>query len=501
MTHTVDRAYPWQLTDAGTLALQRARTRSNDWVRIFSRLVMGTDFVVVLLATASTHLLWFGFQHVFVSVTSDVWIDYLAFSVALVVTWMLALAAIGSRDPRILGTDSTEYRRVVNATLLLFGGIGVVAAMTQTDVARGYLITAFPLGLVLLLVSRWSWRQWLNVRRSRGQFSFSVLIIGNAANVSELARSLAERPEAGYRVVGALVTDSPPALLPEIPDVPVISVTRKTLFERLAESSTDAVVVVGSDELSSSSINELSWRLDPGQQLVVAPQIVGVAGSRIHTRPVAGLPLIHVETPSYDGAKRFAKRALDLAGSTMLIVALLPLFLATAIAIRVTSPGPVVYRQERIGLSGRPFTIFKFRSMVVDADRELSTLLAEQGTADSPLFKVKHDPRVTRVGSILRRYSIDELPQLLNVFRGEMSLVGPRPQVDDEVRLYNSKSSRRLVVKPGMSGLWQVSGRSNLSWEDSIRLDLFYVENWSITTDLVILLRTARAVLTHDGAV
>jgi len=280
----------------------------------------------------------------------------------------------------------------------------------------------------------------------------------------------------------------------------VISVTRKTLFERLAESSTDAVVVVGSDELSSSSINELSWRLDPGQQLVVAPQIVGVAGSRIHTRPVAGLPLIHVETPSYDGAKRFAKRALDLAGSAMLILALLPLFLATAIAIKVTSPGPVVYRQERIGLSGRPFTIFKFRSMVVDADRELPTLLAEQGTAGSPLFKVRQDPRVTRVGSILRRYSIDELPQLLNVFRGEMSLVGPRPQVDGEVRLYDSKSSRRLVVKPGMSGLWQVSGRSNLSWEDSIRLDLYYVENWSITTDLVILLRTLRAVLAHDGA-
>ena len=498
MTHTVDRAYPWQLADAGAFTLHRARGRASDWVRTFSRLVTGTDFAVVLLATGSTHLLWFGFRQVQVATPMSFGVDYLTFSVSLVVAWMLVLTLSGSRDTRILGTDSTEYRRVVNSTLLLFGAIGVFAAMTRIDVARGYLITAFPLGLLLLVVSRWSWRQWLNAKRRRGEFSFRVLIIGNSAGVRELARSLAERPAAGYRVIGALVTDA--GAPTEISGIPIIRVTQETLYARLAESDQDTVVVVGSEELSSSSINELSWRLDAGQQLVVAPQLVGVAGSRIHTRPVAGLPLIHVETPSYDGAKRFMKRAFDLLGSSALLLALAPVLLVTAVLVKVTSRGPVFYRQERIGLTGEPFEILKFRSMVVGADLLLGQLLEAQGTAGMPLFKPKSDPRVTAVGRVIRRYSIDELPQLLNVWIGHMSLVGPRPQVDGEVRLYDFKSSRRLAVKPGMSGLWQVSGRSNLSWEDSIRLDLYYVENWSITTDLVILLRTLRAVLSHDGA-
>lgn len=497
MTHTVDRGYPWQIAGAPGLQLQRARTRPTEWALAFSRLVTASDALIVLIATASTHVLWFGFQHVLVAAPIELGIDYLFFSATLVVAWMIALTASGSRDTRILGTDSTEYRRVVNSTLLLFGGIGVFAAMTQTDLARGYLLTAFPLGLALLLASRWTWRRWLHVRRRRGEFSFRVLIIGNTESVRELAASLAVRPDAGYRVIGALITDGRTG---SIEGVPATRVTRSTLFARLAESSQDTVIVVGSDELDAASINELSWHLDAGQQLVVAPQLVGVAGSRIHTRPVAGLPLIHVETPSYDGPKRFAKRAFDIVGSGLLLLALAPLFVVTAVLIKLASPGPVFYRQERIGLSGEPFHILKFRSMVTNADAHLAALLREQGDGDTPLFKVRHDPRITPVGRVIRRYSIDELPQLFNVFRGDMSLVGPRPQVDGEVRLYDSKASRRLAVKPGMSGLWQVSGRSNLSWEDSIRLDLYYVENWSVTSDLVILLRTARAVLAHDGA-
>lgn len=497
MTHTIDRGYPWQIAGTPGLQLHRARSRPTEWALTFLRVVTVTDIVMVIVATASTHLLWFGFQHVLVAAPVELGIDYLFFSGFLVIAWMIALSASGSRDTRILGTDSTEYRRVVNSTALLFGAIGVVAAMTQTDIARGYLITAFPFGLALLLISRWTLRRWLHVRRRRGEFSFRVVIIGNTEGVRELAASLAVRPDAGYRVVGALVTDGATGTLD---GVPVTRVTRDTIFARLAESHQDTVIVVGSDELDADAINELSWRLDAGHQLVVAPQLVGVAGSRIHTRPVAGLPLIHVETPSYDGPKRFAKRAFDIVGSALLLVALAPLFLVTAVLIKLASPGPVFYRQERIGLSGEPFHILKFRSMVMNADAHLAALLAEQGNGDTPLFKVKHDPRITPIGRFIRRYSIDELPQLFNVFIGHMSLVGPRPQVDGEVRLYDSKASRRLAVKPGMSGLWQVSGRSNLSWEDSIRLDLYYVENWSVTSDLVILLRTARAVFAHDGA-
>jgi exopolysaccharide biosynthesis polyprenyl glycosylphosphotransferase len=484
VTHTADRGYPWQLSGAQGWSVQRVRAHATDWVRRFQRYVALTDIVVVVLATASTHTLWFGLEHVEVSTAAHFGLDYVTFSVALVLLWMLALAVAGSRDSRILGTDSTEYRRIINATLGLFGTIAVVAAMTQTDVARGYLITAFPLGTLLLLLSRWLWRRWLHARRKRGEFSFRVLLVGSAASVRELADSLAIRTDAGYRVVATVITD-----VPGSPDV----------GEMLALTRPDTVIVVGSDA-SSTRINDLSWRLDPGQQLVVAPQLVGVAGSRIHTRPVSGLPLIHVETPSYDGPKRFAKRAFDLVFGFGLMLVLWPLFLVTAVLIKVSSRGPVFYGQERIGLSGEPFTMLKFRSMVTDADAHLARLLAEQGTDGKPLFKVKDDPRVTRVGKVLRRYSIDELPQLINVLKGDMSLVGPRPQRDGEVRLYDSKAGRRLVVKPGMSGLWQVSGRSNLSWEDSIRLDLYYVENWSITNDIIILLRTARAVVGADGA-
>jgi exopolysaccharide biosynthesis polyprenyl glycosylphosphotransferase len=494
VTHTADRGYPWQLSGAQGWSVQRVRAHATDWVRRFQRFVTLTDAAVILLATASTHTLWFGFDHVTVSTAANFGVDYVTFSVALVVLWMLALVVAGSRDSRILGTDSTEYRRIINATLALFGTIAVIAAMTQTDVARGYLITAFPLGTVLLLFSRWAWRRWLHAKRRLGEMSFRVLLIGNDIAVRELIDSLAIRTDAGYRVVAAVVTDELDA---HIDGVPVYALG--DFSGTLAATRPDTVIVVGSDA-SSSRINELSWRLDPGQQLVVAPQLVGVAGSRIHTRPVSGLPLIHVETPSYDGPKRFAKRAFDLVFATGLVLVLAPLFIVVAVLIKVSSRGPVFYGQERIGLSGEPFTMLKFRSMVTDADAHLAELLAAQGTDDRPLFKVKDDPRVTRVGRVLRRYSIDELPQLLNVLRGHMSLVGPRPQRDGEVRLYDSKAGRRLVVKPGMSGLWQVSGRSNLSWEDSIRLDLYYVENWSITNDIIILLRTARAVVGADGA-
>ena len=496
MTHIADRGYPWQLSGAQGWSVQRVRAHATDWVRRFQWYVTATDALVVLIATASTHTLWFGLEHVEVSTAAHFGLDYVTFSVALVVLWMLALIVAGSRDSRILGTDSTEYRRIINATLALFGAIAVFAAMTQTDFARGYLVTAFPLGALLLLLSRWLWRQWLHARRRRGEFAFRVLLVGNARAVRELIDSLALRTDAGYRVVAAVVTDDESRAV--IDDIPVYA-AGDDFSNALAASAPDTVIVVGSDA-SATRINELSWRLDPGQQLVVAPQLVGVAGSRIHTRPVSGLPLIHVETPSYDGPKRFAKRAFDLVLGGGLVVMLSPMFLVTAVLIRLTSRGPVFYGQERIGLSGEPFTMLKFRSMVTDADAHLAELLAAQGTDGTPLFKVKDDPRVTRVGKVLRRYSIDELPQLLNVIKGDMSLVGPRPQRDGEVRLYDSKAGRRLVVKPGMSGLWQVSGRSNLSWEDAIRLDLYYVENWSITNDIIILLRTARAVVGADGA-
>jgi exopolysaccharide biosynthesis polyprenyl glycosylphosphotransferase len=248
-------------------------------------------------------------------------------------------------------------------------------------------------------------------------------------------------------------------------------------------------------------VRRIGWDLEStGVDLMVAPAITEVAGTRVHSRPVGGLPLMYIESPSYEGGKKAAKTILDFGVAWIALIIASPIMLAAALAVKLTSPGPVLFRQERIGLHGKAFNVYKFRSMRVGADAELAELLRQQGTDDRPLFKVENDPRITPIGEFLRKFSIDELPQLLNVIRGEMSLVGPRPQRAEEVALYDNAAGRRLLVKPGITGLWQVSGRSDLSWEDTIRLDLYYAENWSFIDDFVILLWTVKVVLQSRGA-
>jgi exopolysaccharide biosynthesis polyprenyl glycosylphosphotransferase len=262
-----------------------------------------------------------------------------------------------------------------------------------------------------------------------------------------------------------------------------------------------AVSLAGSELLPPAEVRKIGWDLEAtGVDLMVAPAITEVAGTRIHTRPVPGIPLMYVESPSYEGGKKAAKTVLDFGVAWIALILASPLMLVTAIGVKLTSPGPVLFRQERIGLKGQAFGVYKFRSMRVGADAELAELLRAQGTADRPLFKVDDDPRITPFGAFIRKYSLDELPQLFNVLKGEMSLVGPRPQRAEEVALYDNAAGRRLLVKPGITGLWQVSGRSNLSWEDTVRLDLYYAENWSFIDDFVILLWTIRTVLQSKGA-
>jgi exopolysaccharide biosynthesis polyprenyl glycosylphosphotransferase len=262
-----------------------------------------------------------------------------------------------------------------------------------------------------------------------------------------------------------------------------------------------AVALAGSENLPPEAVRRIGWDLEStGVDLMVAPAITEVAGTRVHTRPVGGLPLMYIESPSYEGGKKAAKTILDFGVAWIALILASPVMLVAALAVKLTSPGPVLFRQERIGLHGKAFNVYKFRSMRVGADAELAELLRQQGTDDRPLFKVENDPRITPIGEFLRKFSIDELPQLLNVIRGEMSLVGPRPQRAEEVALYDNAAGRRLLVKPGITGLWQVSGRSDLTWEDTIRLDLYYAENWSFIDDFVILLWTVKVVLQSRGA-
>jgi exopolysaccharide biosynthesis polyprenyl glycosylphosphotransferase len=225
-----------------------------------------------------------------------------------------------------------------------------------------------------------------------------------------------------------------------------------------------------------------------------------VAGPRLHIRPLCGLPLLHVEQPDLDGGRRLVKTAMDRIGSLLALLLLSPALIGIAIAVKATSRGSVLFAQTRVGRSGREFQMWKFRSMESDAEQRLSELTAQNRHGDEVLFKIARDPRVTPVGRWLRRFSLDELPQLVNVLRGEMSLVGPRPPLPGEVARYGSDVHRRLLVRPGLTGLWQINGRSDLSWDESIRLDLRYVENWSLSMDLLILWRTLAAVVTGQGA-
>lgn len=481
---------------------QGKRGSGRDWREVYSVRLIVTDLAVQVWVVFGVQTLWFGGDAPDVAFRGSALGGVLTYSIvsALVVgAWMAGLSIYGTRGYRVLGTGSEEYRLIIDVSLRLFGIIAILAFLVQVDIARGYLLISFPLGVAALVLSRWMWRQWLKVQRMHGNFSSTVLLVGSASSAAHIAKQLASKTDAGYLVVGACL---PPRentdLLPGT-GVPVFG-DFDSLLDSLERSGADTVIITSSDDLPPERVRELSWSLEPGRKhLVMAPNLTDIGGPRIHTRPVAGLPLIHVETPRYEGRKQFSKRTFDVVCSGVLLAVLSPLLLALALVVKCTSRGPVFYRQARIGLNGDEFGMLKFRSMIVDADHQLAALLQAQGTADRPLFKVTNDPRLTRAGAVLRKYSLDEFPQLVNVFLGSMSLVGPRPQREGEVALYDAAAHRRLYVKPGMSGLWQVSGRSNLSWDDSIRLDLYYVENWSLTGDIVILFRTLRAVIAPEG--
>lgn len=476
-----------------------ARTRGEvtgmrvDWQVQYARRLWVSDILVITLVVFGTQFFWLGGLHPH-NVSGYDTVDYTVVSAFLVLAWIATLAMYDTRSPRVVGYGSDEYRAIVNGALRLFGLVAIVSYLLTADVSRGYILISFPLGVIALIVSRWLWRRWLMRQRKTGRMVSRVLLVGDTAANLRILAELSRQPEAGYTVVGICSSSEVEGEALGATDVPVLG-GLDDLAHVLDQTNADTVLVSSESGLPADRVRELSWQLEAGQQhLIMAPNLTDIGGPRIHMRPVAGLPLMHVETPKYTGPQVVAKRAFDMIGSGFLILLLSPVLITIAVLVKATSRGPILYGQERIGMNGVPFKMMKFRSMVVGADAQLAQLLAEQGRADSPLFKVENDPRITKVGRVLRKFSLDELPQLFNVFLGSMSLVGPRPQREGEVALYDDAAQRRLIVKPGMSGLWQVSGRSALSWEDAIRLDLYYVENWSLTGDLNILFRTFKAV-------
>ncbi|MWB99515.1 sugar transferase [Agromyces seonyuensis] len=470
-------------------------------VSLATRMLL-TDLLALVFVVFGTQFIWLGTD---ASVANSGTVEhesleYTVVSLVLVGSWLLALQLFDARAARVLGSGAREYRAIIDASLRLFGLVAIIAFLFKLDIARGYILLAFPVGVIVLVASRWVWRRWLAVQRRRGAYCTNVLLIGSPDTVSTVARELDRVPESGYRIVGACVDRTSAFDLLGRSEAPVFTGVHDVL-ERMREVGADTVVVTSTDALSADGVRRLSWGLEPGaEHLVVVPSLIDVGGPRIHTRPVAGLPLIHVETPQYEGRKLVAKQCFDFVVAGLLVTLLAPVFAVVALAVKASSPGPVFYNQERVGRNGELFRMRKFRTMSVGADTQVHELRTGQDAGNAVLFKMKSDPRVTPVGRGLRRFSLDELPQLLNVLRGEMSLVGPRPSLPSEAAVYEDHVHRRFLVKPGLTGLWQISGRSSLDWENSVRLDLYYVENWSLTGDIVILAKTARAVFDGRGA-
>ncbi|HZU94414.1 MAG TPA: sugar transferase [Microbacterium sp.] len=468
------------------------KPRRGAWTRRYASRLFYSDLVVILAAliVSSSIVLPGAFSSV--NWPTGPRVPYLAALAVIGAVWLVALDVTDSRDRHIVGQGADEYRRIVNASVAVFAVTIATAFFLGMELSRALVAVVFPVGLVLLLLSRWLWRQWLRERQKIGQYLHKAVVIGEPSKVAVVAREIRRAKSSGYEIVGVITEDT------KAEDISGFEVLGDVanVVSVLDEVRFDALIIVGSDDLDPMTMRRLGYAVsDRDIQLIMAPVLTDIAGPRMHATPVAGLPLVHVDFPRMEGSKRFLKRTFDIVGSSLLLLLLSPVFLITAIAIRVDGPGSIFYHQERIGRGGKTFGMRKFRSMVADADDQLATLLDLQGDGGTPLFKINDDPRITRIGRVLRKHSIDELPQLINVFRGEMSLVGPRPQRASEVALYDDVEHRRLLVKPGMSGLWQVSGRSTLSWEETVRLDLYYVENWSLMQDLIILFRTVRAVV------
>ena len=469
------------------------------WAKHYRAKLRRTDVTVILVATAAAALAG---QAGTTAPWDPATLPHGTWAVAGIaaVTWILTLSVFRTRDARVIGVGALEYKLVINASALAFGLLAIAFLLLQVDTARPYFVVTAPLGLTALVLERWLWRKWLLRQRRFGHFLARALVVGGVDDVEYVIRQIDEKTGAAYHIVGAaLAAEGSIDVTSGGVSVPVVA-DFAHIAAAARELDVDAVIVAGHPSMDSTFIRGLAWDLEKTKaDLVLSSRLTDVAGPRIHFRPLEGLPLIHVEIPHFAGAKHALKRTVDIVAAGMGILLLFPLGIVIALVIKSDSPGPVLFRQVRCGRNGDTFHMLKFRSMVRTAEDDLASLL-DRNEAAGVLFKIRNDPRITPAGRYLRKYSIDELPQLWNVLMGDMSLVGPRPPLPAEVEGYATHVSRRLYIKPGVTGMWQINGRSNLSWEDSVRLDLYYVENWSLTGDLMILWRTLKTVTRPVGA-
>ena len=467
---------------------RRAARRLSTWTRDYLRQVALADLGCAVVGVFIAAQVRFG---------SDVTAMYLGLSLALPVLWIVALWLAGAYDVRFIGTGSDEYRKVLNAGVSLTAAVAIFSYTVNLQLSRAYVVIALPSVTVFDLFARFAMRKRLHQRRMRGKCLHNVVAVGHELAVAALITELGRDRYHGLTVVGACVVR--PGECDEVVGVPIYG-GLDDVTAAVKAFDADTVAVTTCPEMDGIRLRSLAWELEKtGTDLCVSPALLDVAGPRTTIRPTAGLTLLHVDHPQLSGFRLVLKGLFDRCAAAAALVMLAPVMAALAAAVWLHDRGPALFTQMRVGKDGHSFRMYKFRTMVVDAEQRRAELLASNDS-DGVLFKLRQDPRVTAVGAHLRRLSLDELPQLFNVFLGHMSLVGPRPALPDEAEKYAEHVRRRLVVKPGLTGLWQVNGRSDLSWEESVRLDLRYVENWSFALDLQILWKTISVMVRGSGA-
>lgn len=409
-----------------------------------------------------------------------------------------ALPVQRSWHPSVLGQGAEEFRRLGRGLATAVVVLALGGLLVGLDDVRPWVFVVVPAVAVLATAQRYQLRRFLHRARRSGRCLLPVLAAGAPDTVQDLIDRTRKAPHLGWRVEAACTTGLR-RKTDEIDGVPVIG-NLADLARHVRRGRYRIIAVTPDASWTPTRLRQLAWDMEGSDaEMVVAPVLMEIAGPRLHMTGVLGMPMLRVTAPVFTGTRRMIKEVVDRVGAAFLLALFAPVLLVISLAVVADSRGGVFFRQRRVGKDGREFTIVKFRTMVPDADK-IRTSLSHANEGAGLLFKMKRDPRVTRVGSALRRWSADELPQLWNVLTGSMSLVGPRPPLPDETARYAPDVRRRLLVKPGLTGLWQVSGRSDLPWDEAVRLDLRYVEDWSLALDAVILWKTLRAVFKGDGA-
>jgi exopolysaccharide biosynthesis polyprenyl glycosylphosphotransferase len=479
------------------VAATKVRAPARGGLRYIPTVAFGTDLVIVTLSVFAAILGRESLPFANVPIR-DVGDSLTIAGPVMIIGWVVAIFLLGGYRPQAFGAGLDEYKRMTYASLWTAAAVGIGCYLLQFQLSRGFFTLAFLFGIPGLVLGRYLLRRSIHRARSHGALQHRVIIAGNEGHVDEIASVLRRESWLGYNVIGALTSGTGDRTTTHS-GIPMLGSIR-SIAEIAIDAEADVVFLAGGAVDSATDMRRLAWDLEHEDvAVVIAPSITDVSSERISVRPVGGMPLIHLEKPRSADAVRRAKRIFDIMGSLSLLLFFSPVLAFSAYKVWRYDRGPILFRQTRVGRDGRTFYCFKFRTMVTNAEELLADLHKQQGY-EGGLFKMENDPRITPPGKWLRRFSLDELPQLVNVLIGDMSLVGPRPPLRHEVAQYDDDMARRLRVRPGMTGLWQVSGRSDISWSEAIRLDLYYVDNWSMFQDLTILARTFGAVLGSRGA-